>query len=34
MIALLRGGTKASLNDYAKDINQVKAKQKAKLYYA
>ena len=33
MIALRRGGTEVSHNDYVEGINQVKAKKKAKLYY-
>ena len=33
MIALRRGGTEVSHNDYFEGINQVKAKKKAKLYY-
>ena len=32
MIALRRGGTEVSHNDYVEGINQVKAKKKAKLY--
>ena len=33
MIALRRGGTEVTHNDYVEGINQVKAKKKAKLYY-
>jgi len=33
MIALRRGGTEVSHNDYVEGINQVKAKKKKKLYY-
>ena len=33
MIALRRGGTEVSHNDYVEGINQVKAKKKTKLYY-
>ena len=33
MIALRRGATEVSHNDYCEGINQVKAKKKAKLYY-
>ncbi len=33
MIALRRGGSEVTHNDYVEGINQVKAKKKAKLYY-
>jgi 26S proteasome regulatory subunit T5 len=33
MIALRRGASEVSHNDYVEGINQVKAKKKAKLYY-